>query len=229
MMLHLGKLLSALLGLIILSGCASTTTQQHSGFLDNYAQLTDSKQYQYTKVYSAPHFNSADYATLTKLHLAPFEMWLKASGKQQFNPQQLAELSRYFSATLAAKLTAKGYLLVSQPSAEALSIRGAFSNIELLTPQLSPTDFIPFRVVLNAGNAAYLNITDKKDIISSVSIEVEFLQGLPQRRVFAMIATKQVDVTVANNGSDNLSAVTKVLDQWIDNFVRKITAIRDAT
>jgi len=228
MIKHLSKVCSALVSLIILSGCASTNVQKTTGFLDNAWQLVDSKQYKHTKIYNAPHFKRADYAKLKKIHLTPFELWMNPAGNKTFNPRQLAELSSYFTATLAQKLSAKNYQLVTAPSADALTIRGAFSDIAFITPQLSPTDFIPFRIVLNAGNAAYLHISDKKEIISSVSIEVEFLQGLEQKRVFAMLASKQLDQTIANNGADNLTAVMKVLDNWIDNFVAKITTIRDA-
>ena len=81
-------------------------------------------------------------------------------------------------------------------------------------------------MVLNAGNAAYLNITDKKDVITTVSIEVELLQGLTQERIFALIATKKIDTTIANSGVDNVAAVKDLLDLWVNNFIVKLTKTR---
>ncbi len=214
--------------LLVISGCATTTQQKKTGFLGSYEQFIDSKQYKFTKIYQEKTFSDTDIAAITTIKLHPFELWIDNSSSENFNPQQLAELSSYFTRTLRAKLKAKNYHLVDTPTADTLTIRGAFSNIQFTAPPLSPTDFIPFRIVLNAGNAAYLNITDKKDIITTVSIEVEFLHGPAQRRVFAMLATKHLEVTVANNGTDNLAAVTTILNKWIDNFVKKISDLRDA-
>jgi hypothetical protein len=83
------------------------------------------------------------------------------------------------------------------------------------------------RLVLNAGNAAYLNVTNQKDVITEVSIEVEFLLGRNSKRVFAMTATKQLDLTMGESGDDGFKVVTAVLDLWVDNFIKKLASIRN--
>ncbi|MCJ8297957.1 MAG: DUF3313 domain-containing protein [Pseudomonadales bacterium] len=220
------QILTALMALIVLSGCAATTNQKQTGFLGNYDQFVDSKKYDFTKVYKAENFNRDTIAHLTDIKLEPFELWIDTQSSDNFNPQQLAELASYFHSKMRSQLQANHYNVVDRVSADSLTIRGAFSDIQFADPELSATDFIPFRIVLNAGNAAYLNITDKKDVITTVSIEAEFLQGLPQQRVFALIATKQIDTTIANSGTDNVKAVKALLDVWVYNFIATLTEIR---
>ena len=216
------------LAALFISGCASNTTQKTVGFLGNYDNFIDSKDYNLTKIQTAANFDAQRLAAVEKIHLMPFELWLGNDAQANFNPSQLAELSKYFHQKLTTELLKKNYQLVNQPSAQALSIRGAFSDITFSDPALSPTDFIPFRIVLNAGNAAYLKLSEKKDVITSLSIEAEFLQGTPLERAFAIIATKKISDTVATDNSENLNSVKQVLDIWAVNFAKKISQIRDS-
>ena len=217
---------TALLALVVLSGCATATQQKTTGFLGNYQQFVDSNKYDHTKIYQAPSFNLDTIAQLTEVKLEPFELWINTQNNDFFNPRQLTELVNHFNAQLRHQLQAHDYQLVDRIGTETLTLRGAFSDVKFSDPELSVTDFIPFRMVLNAGNAAYLNITDKKDVITTVSIEVELLQGLTQERIFALIATKKIDTTIANSGADNVAAVKDLLDLWVNNFIVKLTKTR---
>ena len=216
----------ALLAIFLLSGCATTTTQQHSGYFADYTEFVDSKKYDYTKTYDVDASDRAALAQITAINLVPFEMWLTTSSNANFNPQQLGGLSRYFHTQLGQQLKASGFDITDRAGAETMTIRGAFSGISFSAPELAPTDFIPFRIVLNAGNATYLHLTDKKDVITEVSIEAEFLIGEQQQRIFALIATKYVDATVANSGADNVLAVQQLLDVWVTNFVAELSEIK---
>ncbi len=212
---------------LFISGCASNTTQNTVGFLGNYDNFIDSKDYKFTKTYTAKNFNAQSLATVQKIHLVPFELWLGNNKQANFNPKQLAQLSKDFQQLLSTELLKKNYQIVDKASSDALTIRGAFSDISLHDPKLSPTDFIPFRIVLNAGNAAYLKLSENKDVITSISIEAEFLQGAPAERLFALIATKKIDDTVAADNSENLQSVNQVLKIWAVNFANKISQLRD--
>ena len=116
---------------------------------------------------------------------------------------------------------------IQEADENTLTIRGAFSGIKFSDPELSVTDFVPFRIVLNAGNAAYLMATEQKDVFTEISIETEFLLGTDSHRVFAMTASKEVEGTIDKNGNDNVKAVTEVLDIWIDNFIRRLKKVRE--
>jgi hypothetical protein len=224
------KLLSVAVILIsvLVSGCASNLNQVQSGFLGDYSKLKKSKDYDNTKVFQAIDFDRSSLAAIEEIKLVPFEIWIKPAQKNNavlLNAQRLQELSIYFHQKLKDSLETD-YRLVDVASPNTLTIQGAFSNIKLSAPELSVTDFIPVRLVLNAGNAAYLNVTNQKDVITEVSIEVEFLLGATSKRVFAMTATKQMDLTMGQSDDDGFKAVTEVLDTWIENFVKKLKSIR---
>lgn len=216
---------------VVLSGCASNLNQVQSGFLGDYSKLKASKDYDNTKVFQAAGFDQTTLAAVKEIKLVPFEIWIKPSSKNDvvlLNTQRLQELSRYFHDKLKQALQ-DDYQLVDVASPNTLTIQGAFSNIKLSTPELSVTDFIPLRLVLNAGNAAYLQVTNQQDVITEVSIEVEFLLGETAKRVFAMTATKQMELTMGQSGDDGFKVVSEVLDTWIANFVTKLADTRQTT
>ncbi|MEH6445311.1 MAG: DUF3313 family protein [Oceanospirillaceae bacterium] len=228
MLAPVNKLITLAILLLAMAGCANNTTQKTVGFLGNYAGFVDSKEYDFTKIYTAKNFNAQSIAKITDIKLEPFELWLSNNSQTHFNPQQLSELSRYFQHQLSLELRNKNYRIIDQATATSLTVRGAFSNIKLDSPDLSPLDFIPFRIVVNAGNSAYLKMTDRKDVITALSIEAEFLQGIPQKRVFALIASKEKEATILIDDSENLTAIKKILDTWAINFAREISRVRDS-
>jgi len=218
--------------LLLNSGCSSTPKPRDSGFLGNNIELTKSEQFDNSWVYVLPEFNQQRLAKVKKIQLVPFEIWLEQTALnneklKSINTTQLRKLHRYFHNKLTASLTAH-YQIVDNADENTLIIKGAFTNIHLAEPELAVTDLIPIRLVLNAGKTAYLMATEQKDIISKVALEVEFIMGTSQQRVFAMAAEKNIDVTVTNDAEGNFSAVTQVLDIWVDNFAKKLTQIRNA-
>jgi|GEM_PF-981566 len=220
-------LLTVLIVLLLsLSGCANKNIHKETGFLKNYHGFVESKQFDHTKVYRAKEFDKTTIAQATEIKLLPFEIWVEPSPDAHFNSQQLIEISEYFHKKMISNLRENNYKVVDKVTPQTLTIRGAFSGVRFDTPELEATDFIPFRIILNAGNAAYLQVTDAKDVITKVSIELEFLKGKEQKRIFAVITSKFIDTTVANDGSDNMKAVKMLLDDWADRFVERIVVIR---
>ena len=216
------------ISILCISGCSSTLRPVQSGFLGDYSQLKSSKKFDDTQIYRAPQFNKESLAQVTKIHLVPFEIWFKQDSAEnvlKINPRKLTQLSQYFHTQMSLKLE-KNYEIVDKITNETLIIQGAFSDIKVTTPGISVTDFIPVRVVLNAGNAAYLTMTSQQDVITEVAIEVEFLAGSDNARLFAMTASKQMDLTVAMEDG-NTQAVKLVLDTWIDNFVTTLAEVRN--
>ncbi|MGL1957597.1 MAG: DUF3313 domain-containing protein [Colwellia sp.] len=227
-MLNTIKLIfTACLVLAFFTGCTNITNQKQSGFLKSYDGFVDSTKYDYTKTYHAKGFGRETMSKLKEIKLIPFEIWIKPSDNPKFNAQQLLALSAYFHESMKTKLEYNNFTIVEKISADTLTIRGAFSGVKLTEPELEITDFVPFRIMTNAGNAVYLQVSNQKDVITKVSVELEFLQGEKQKRVFALIASKYIDATVANNGDDNIKSVQALLDIWANNFVEKIVAVRN--
>ncbi|MAG75795.1 MAG: hypothetical protein CL811_03450 [Colwelliaceae bacterium] len=228
------KLLLLASSTLFLTGCTSTLHQSKTGFLDNYQLLVPSEQFENTKLYRAAWFDKDALRQIRKIHLVPFEVWIDAGriekntdGSEHLVLQQslMPQLSRYLYQQLAKRLS-PDYQLVSQADDETLTIRGAFSDIEVKSPELGVTDFIPVRLVLNAGNNVYLSVTDQKQVISRVAIEAEFLYGKEQRTAVAMMASKEVALDVAEK-DQGFAAISAVLDIWVENFVEQLAIARD--
>jgi len=213
-----------LLASLFLSGCMNITDQQKSGFLKSYEGFEDVYDPDYTKVYRSKNFTVDMIADMQRVKLVPFEMWV--SDDASFTKDELAQLSAYFHQQMSQRLIANNYTLVKLTGPRTITIQGAFSGVKFDDPELLPTDFIPFRMVLNAGNFAYLQITDKSDVTTKVSVEIEFLKGVRRERILAAISTKYVDNTIANSGVDDMTVVKALLDMWAEKFVDRLVEIR---
>ncbi len=211
---------------LLIQGCSSNLKQTESGFLEDYSQLKEIEGFSNTKVYKADKFNKNNLSRLKSIKLVPFEIWIDRKGTTSIDIGELAKLHQYFHTNLINKLKPY-YEIVETEQEDSLTIRGAFSGIKSVEEGLSVSDFVPIRIVLNAGNSAYLAATDQKDIIVEVSVEAEFMLGTDPAQVFAMTATKQLDTTVADGQKGNFEAVSKVLDIWINNFVEKLIELKE--
>lgn len=214
------------IALMLLSGCAKTTNQQTTGFLNNYEDFVDMDNVDYTKVYRDKSYTNDMFITMHEIKLVPFEIWIKPNQQPIFTAEQLTGFSQYFNQQLEQKLLANNYKTVKWAGRNTTTIRGAFSSVNLQAPELSVTDLIPFRIVLNAGNLAYLEVTEQVDVITKVSIEVEFLKGIRKKRMLAAISSKYIDMTLADNGEENVMAVKQLLDTWADEFVSRLVELR---
>lgn len=209
----------------VISGCASTSNASRSGFLDDYSQLTPLSNYPNTFAYQAKDFDNKYLRALTKVYIQPFEVWLDENNLKGINLQQMAEFIGYFHAQLTQQL-AEHYQVVTTPDNDTLVIQGAFTKAKTQAPDLSAADMLPFRIVMNAGNVAYLTATGQKDVVSEVGIEVKFTEGTTNKLLFAMAANKTLDLTVQDNASGNADAVKKVLLEWATNFAKHIHQVK---
>jgi hypothetical protein len=209
-----------------LSGCINITDQKKSGFLKDYEGFEDVYDPDYTKVYRSENFTIDMVADMHRIKLVPFEMWVTPGPEAKFSQEDLAELSQYFDQQMRERLLANNYNVVEFAGPRTVTIQGAFSGVKFEDPELYPTDFIPFRMVINAGNFAYLQVTDKSDVTTKVSVEIEFLKGIRKERFLAAISTKYVDTTIANSGVDNMTVVKELLDMWAEKFVGRLVDIR---
>ena len=217
--------LSLLFSVLFVSGCSNSLKQTQSGYLGDYTQLKPSAEYDDTLIYQAEGFDGKTLKQVSKIQLVPFEVWLTQKQSKSLNTEQVRLLVMSFHQKLLKKIP-KQFKIVNSADSDTLVIKGAFTGVTLNDPEVSVGDFVPIKLVFNAGNTAYLNATGQKNVITEVSIEVEFLLGQSNERVFAMTATKVLDATVQKTGEDNVKAVESVLDLWIDNFVNKLEQVK---
>lgn len=228
MMKHYRLAAVLLIGLVsLMQGCASTDEHTQSGFLSNYERLQPDNRYDNTRIYVDSSFDREDMAKVTKVYIHPFELWLTQESLPFLGSQQVAELTGYFHTKLSEAL-APNYTLVDRMGWNTLGIRGAFTHIELSSPEMSPTDLLPFRVVMNAGNLAYLEATGQQDVVTQVGIEVAFTHNRPGKVILEMTSVRQLDSTVDKGVEGNIQAIKQVLDTWIMNFTAKLDEIRES-
>ena len=189
--------------------------------MSDYSKLRDSSKYENTRVYVSPKFDKSLLAVSGKIKIEPFEIWIRQENIQSFNPDRLVELSQYFHGELTRGLQSS-YQIMDVADKDTVTIRGAFTNVKLQTPSMSATDFIPIRLIINAGNSAYLQMTDQQNLVGQLAIEAEFLMGLDNEPTFMMIATKSLESTVSEDVEGNSKALENVLKVWADNFVTEI-------
>lgn len=208
-----------------LTGCNSTPKHTQSGFLTSYDQLEASKEYPDARIYVSPTFDKARFGNLDNVYIYPFEIWLKPEALTFLGSQQMPLATAYFHQQLRAKLGVH-YTIVEAMEENTLGIRGAFTNVSLTSPGMSPTDVLPFKVVMNAGNLAYLEATGQQDLVTEAGIEVEFTLDTEDNVVFAMTSVKQLDLTVDKGMEGNVQALKNVIDIWVDNFVTALEKAR---
>lgn len=220
------KLFSFFVFGLALTGCATTSESSKSGFLQNYSQLTPLTNFPDTRAYRAEKFNSDYLRSVQTVYVKPFEVWLDNDNLKGVNLSQMAELTGYFQTELKQQL-ANYYRIVDKPDSATLVIQGAFTKAKTKSPELSAADILPFRIVMNAGNVAYLSATGQKDLVTEVAIEAKFTQGNTDELLFAMTANKELDTTVSDSAKGNSDAVKQVLLEWVNNFSKHIASVKD--
>ena len=210
-----------------LSGCSSTEQAKETGFLSNYEQLQPSKKYRDTNVYIADSFNVKAMASVKSVNIRPFELWLPTSELSALGSKSVNAAIAYLHQSMQASFE-KFYTIAPPDDKNALIVRGAISQVRISESELTPLDFIPFRVVMNAGNAAYLLATEQQDLVTKVGIEMEFVDPKTQQTLFAMTAVREIDTTVTNDVSSNTEAVKSVFDSWIEGLTDALQEVHQS-
>ncbi|KAF7768864.1 hypothetical protein PCIT_a3380 [Pseudoalteromonas citrea] len=212
----------------LISACSSL---QHTktGFLDSYELLKPNDEYPDTLMYRSTQFDKAQLQQVKTIYLPKFEIWLTANDNAQFlavNQSHIVKLSNYMQSQLQEKLLPYYQVVTEKPAAlnsQILTIKGAFTNIDFQETSLDVRDFVPVKLVYNAGKTAYLAATEQTEAVTSVSLESAFYIGSGVQPVFMMTASKQLESVVKANGEENVQAVKAILDIWINNFVTGMT------
>ena len=228
-MSKINTLICFLLATFIFSGCSTTLKQYRSGFLGDYSKLKNSTEFDNAQVYTAPTFGNEELAKVEEIRLIPFEIWIEtknSTGETIINANSLSKLHDYFHLQLRKALVENNYRLVEKSGPKVLTIRGAFSDIRFTEPDSSAADLIPIKLVINASKSAYLSTKGMHDVLSQLAIEVEFIMGQNNQRVFAMTVTRAIEATVIEGNEGNYQAATQIFDIWITNFIKKLASVK---
>jgi len=158
-----------------------------------------------------------------KIALNPIEIWLDSTKKANIkDPVKQAKLTAYFEQQIKNKVGDR-FEFVEPGTKDSLLIRMALTNIEELEPKLSPLDVLPFRIVMMAGEQAYLLATAQKAVIGAASLEVEFVDTNSNRGIVAVIVNNKTNEVNVSDNDSNIESVKLVIDDWVERLAAALT------
>ncbi|KZW99243.1 DUF3313 family protein [Pseudoalteromonas luteoviolacea] len=226
------RTLLILLTLCLVTACSSTGRNTQSGFLPNYHSLKPSNEYQDTMLYVDNSFGKDALSKVETLYLPRFEVWVNVKQTEflNINPQHVAKLSHYMQSEMVSRLKRHYAVVTEQPDKldnTILTIKGAFTDVEFEPTELGVRDFVPIRLVYNAGKSAYLAATEQTEALTHVSLESAFYLGDDKEPVVMMAAHKELDTVIKVDGTENVKAIREILDTWVNNFVTAMIKHRE--
>lgn len=205
--------------LMLLSACASTQgPKSKSEFLKSYDNFKPHPQKKGTWFSTTEHFDYQKFKSYDKVAFAPITLWLSKDKPYQIKDIKKQEaIVRYFENTLKKRLN--GSKEVVQPGTQdSLLIKLAITYIGERSSALEALDFLPFRIVMNGGEMAYLTATDQKIAIGEATIEVEFVDTNSNLGLVSAILENETDEIYVNDTDDNIEAAKAILNSWTERL-----------
>jgi hypothetical protein len=176
----------ALLGALLLGGCASTYQQRSvkgSGFLSDYSQLKDRGGDTAMLSYVDP---KANFRAYNKIMLEPVRVYAagKDSKMAKLSRENQQKLVNYFDAALRENLK-RDFALVGQPGPDVLRVRVAITEAAGSKVVLDTvSSVLPIGLALSSVKAI---ATGEHLSVGSIGAECEGLDSLTNKRVFAAV------------------------------------------
>ncbi|MGH8352801.1 MAG: DUF3313 domain-containing protein, partial [Pseudomonas sp.] len=153
---------------LLLSGCASDTTQpaQYSGFLGDYSKLQPAQSASGAPVmrWVAPDFDLKRYSSV--LVERP-QFYPRPEPSAQVSQQALDEIADYLQQAMQRELAGR-LRIVSQPDQDTLVLRSAISAVNLSPEGLKVYEVLPIALVAAAAGAA----AGTRDLNSEIFVEL---------------------------------------------------------
>ena len=209
---------------LILSGCANSLKQPEfkSGFLKDYRFFRVNPNTDNSWIRTKPGFRLTKLQQYKKIALNPIEIWLNPNESANIVDQKKqAELTAYFEEKIKEKVGER-FEFVSPGTEDSLLIKIVLTNIQELEPALSPLDILPFKIVIMAGEQAYLLATAQKAVIGAASLEVEFVDTNTNRSFVAVIVNSKTDEVNVSDDNINIESIKLVVDQWVERLAKAL-------
>ncbi len=209
---------AALLGVVLLSGCASTYQQRSvkgSGFLRDYSQLKDRGGDTAMLSYIDP---KANFRAYNKILLDPVSAYAanKDSGMAKLSKEKQQMLLNYFDAALRRELK-KDYALVNQPGPGVLRVRVALTEATgSLVVLDTVSTVLPIGLALSSVKAL---ATGEHLNVGTIGAECEGLDSLTNKRLFAAVdARVGRKITGKFDKFNKWHAVEDACDFWAEQL-----------
>ena len=213
-----------LMTIALLSGCSNRLQipDSKSGFLNDYHLFKPNPRMDNSWVRTNKNVTLKTLQSYKKITIAPVELWLDATKSTQLKDKCKQDaLNAYFEQLLKDKLADK-YQIVPKGTKDSLLIRLALTNLEEKSPEFEVLDILPFRIVLNAGEATYRLATDQKAVIGQASLEAEFVDTNTGNELVAVIINSKSDEMNVDDQASNIESIKAVLDGWVEQLTRAL-------
>ena len=170
------KVILVICSVILLNGCVNREVpKQKSNFLKNYSNFKPIPHAEVAWFSRTQHFDYQKFKAYDKIAFAPVELWLSKNEPYQIKDLKKQEsITHYFENAVKARLK-ENKQIVRPGTRDSLLIKLAITYLGERSPELDPLDILPFRIVLNSGEMAYLAATGKKVVIGEATVEAEFI------------------------------------------------------
>jgi hypothetical protein len=187
---------------------------EHSGFLGNYDDFKIINPETNAEVWiKPPHQDLSLLKEYKAVVFSPIEIWMhSASDYQGIDPNELKLITDYFLEKLQQNL-GKNFEIVEEPGPNVMHMRIAITGVQKVKPHKEVYDFIPVKLIWDAGNAVYRKKTGKHLDAYQASLEMEIRDSQSGQRLVAAIDKHSVEATT-EEGEDTWAPLEKVLDYW---------------
>lgn len=218
------RLFLAALGIALI--CASCSSQQvkpsrasapsgYSGFLANYDLLrADPSDPDYLR-YLAPDLKPTEYRKF--LIEAPAIIINTGGQYQMLDPAQLADLTRYYQASMASAL-GKHYEVVSEPGPGVMRLKVAVVGLVEVMPRLKARDLIPVSALFKLGRMA----VGQNPLVLRMSIESEALDAQTGELLGEAVDSRESSKTVTKGKPASSDQLHELIDFWVHRFVARL-------
>ncbi|MFT5396634.1 MAG: hypothetical protein ACI85N_001838 [Gammaproteobacteria bacterium] len=185
-----------------------------SGFLGNYDDFKVINPQTNAKVWiKKPHEDLSVLKGYKAIVFSPIEVWMdQSSGYQGIDPNELKLITDYFLEQLQGRI-GKTLEIVEKDGPDVMNLRIAITGIKKTKPKREVYDFIPVKLVWNAGNAGYRKLAGKHLNAYEATIEMEIRDTQSGDRLVAAMDKHSVNETTGKN-EDTWAPLQEVLDYW---------------
>ncbi len=216
------KKILCVIALIMLSGCTVNSQKPaDAGFTDKaYTgyQQREGSEGAFNRLYPG--------ADLKKYHHVSFFKPLQIQTEGiAFTEMEQAEVEA-ISQRLHQKLSLAFEDLLAPPGPGVLVVVPTLISGERKSNPKNALDFIPFRIVLNAGKRVYREANNQEVAQYTIAIALEGFDGKSGDKVLGVIDRKSTDKVVVEKDVTNAVDLDQILDQWADRMRRNWDKVR---
>jgi len=218
----INKVITVLLVVGVLAGCA-TKTPEPSGFLPDYAVLTESPSESGAMVWKKPGVSPNDYDSVV---IEPVQMTFDRSDEkyEDLDHIELDMLAVYGRKVLTATLSEK-YEVVKGAGPRTLVVRAVIADVEPSVPAMNVVSSVmPVGILISYGREA---ITGRHSWVGAVQYEIQFVDGGTGLPVAMLVHNKAGEKWDLEGITDDLGHVRSQFDHLAENMRKELWYFAD--